>query len=213
MRSRISLAVVTLVVVMFVTGCLGVGGTQRSSINDREQLSRLVGIVTNESGYPVENATIGLLEAQKFADTDEDGRFSLDGITPGTYTLLVGAEYLEFLRKPVTVAKGTNDVEFVLRFMIPTEDDTYYYYLKNNTDMNLRFEFPDQLQAPGPEMEFEPGRSFEISGPPGKYTFTILAEGSESLFTAKGTIWLYKKFTDGEVVGGADSWTWTVYTK
>lgn len=211
MRSRISLAVVTLMVVVFVAGCLG--GTQRPSTNDRDQLGRLVGIVTNESGYPVENATIGLLEAHKFANTDADGIFTLDGITPGTYTLLAGAEYLEFLRKPVTVTKGTNEVELVLRFMIPTEDDTYYYYLKNNTDMNLRFEFPDQLQAPGPEMEFEPGRSFEISGPPGKYTFTILAEGSESLFTAKGTIWLYKKFTDGEVVGGADSWTWTVYTK
>lgn len=217
MRSKISLAVAVCLVMVLVSGCLG--GTQRSSRSDGEQLGQLFGVVTNESGYPIAGAKI-LLEGGNAgvhtADTDEDGTFLIGPIPSGTYWASVAAtSYQSLLTTPVTVNKGQNSVEFKLKFVIPHDNGaTFDYYLQNNTDVTLRLQFPPELQVHGTRAEFGPERIATISGPPGKYTFRILVE--EPPFwvpVAERTIWIYRDPTNGEIWYNEDTREWIVYTK
>jgi iron complex outermembrane receptor protein len=50
-------------------------------------MPRVMGIVTDNNGNPVENATITIPTAGVFALSDEHGNFVIDDVSPGTHTL------------------------------------------------------------------------------------------------------------------------------
>lgn|GEM_PF-1002012 len=51
--------------------------------------STITGTVVNKNGYPIPSATISLKGTEKKTLTDENGRFVLTGISPGTYSIKV----------------------------------------------------------------------------------------------------------------------------
>jgi len=63
------------------------------------------------------NAYIVLLKDQPYHSvTDEDGRFALDGVPAGSYTLRTWHEALGEMTETVTVTDGeTANVDFVIR--------------------------------------------------------------------------------------------------
>ncbi|RYY09076.1 MAG: TonB-dependent receptor, partial [Cytophagaceae bacterium] len=64
------------------------------------------GRVTNSNGGAVEAVSVGL-QGQPMGDiTDEQGRFQIRGIAPGTYTLVVSAVGLKTEQQQVTVTAG-----------------------------------------------------------------------------------------------------------
>ena len=64
------------------------------------------GRVTNSNGGAVEAVSVGL-QGQPMGDiTDEQGRFQIRGIAPGTYTLVISAVGLKTEQQQVTVAAG-----------------------------------------------------------------------------------------------------------
>ncbi len=78
------------------------------------QLISLSGVVVNSStSEPVPFAKVYLLDRTRGALTDEDGRFKIDGMAPGTHTLVVDAiDYEQKVFQGVEVRPGEQWVEF-----------------------------------------------------------------------------------------------------
>src|SRR5690349_10932534 len=70
------------------------------------------GKVTNDSGTPVPNAEINAVETQtgfvKTVNARADGSYSLEGLRPGTYNIVVAAPGFEPKSQDVTVLVGQN---------------------------------------------------------------------------------------------------------
>ncbi len=75
------------------------------------------GRVTGPEG-PLAEATVRLLGPDRHAATGQDGRYRLDDVAPGSYTLEVSAAFFQTARRPVLVRAGvvdTIDVTLSLR--------------------------------------------------------------------------------------------------
>lgn len=79
------------------------------------QDASLLGLVTDgESGNALPGASVLLVDTELGAATSIDGRYRIDGITPGDYTLQVTYIGYETYSAPVTVAAGENEMDVVM---------------------------------------------------------------------------------------------------
>ena len=77
-------------------------------------LSGTVTLKTN--GDALSDATVSTLELRRDAHTDEEGRYELTEIPPGTYTVVAWNERLKPAKAKVTVAVGqTAKADFTLK--------------------------------------------------------------------------------------------------
>ncbi len=77
----------------------------------------IFGTVIDETGQPIFGASVYLEGTQKGSQTDFDGNYSLEGITPGSYNLVVS--YIGFETQTqynvIVRSKGTPNYNFVLK--------------------------------------------------------------------------------------------------
>ncbi|MFD1469975.1 TonB-dependent receptor domain-containing protein [Hymenobacter caeli] len=79
------------------------------------QQGAIRGRVTTSDGAPAEAVTVGLKGQGQGAITDEQGRYGLERVRDGSYTLVVSALGLQTAERPVTVRGGqAAAVDFVL---------------------------------------------------------------------------------------------------
>lgn len=73
--------------------------------------SQVEGVLTNKQGQPIVGANVVLQESQQGAATNQDGRYTIQNVKPGAYTLVVTFVGYDEVRKKLTVAEGTNRVQ------------------------------------------------------------------------------------------------------
>lgn len=77
------------------------------------QTGSITGTVTNEKGVPVPTADVLLVEISREAATNLQGKYLIEDVLPGTYTLRVSFIGYETYEDPVTIEAGqilTKDV-------------------------------------------------------------------------------------------------------
>lgn len=103
------------VIAILLTGCIGESGTSTNTIS-------LSGTVFTANHVPVKDAIVSLLEKDTQHDqvsaqtassdriyrTEADGIFRFDGVTPGTYEIIVSREGYESIRITRTFNKSTS---------------------------------------------------------------------------------------------------------
>ncbi|MEM6362587.1 MAG: carboxypeptidase-like regulatory domain-containing protein, partial [Bacteroidota bacterium] len=97
---------------LFLFGLILIG--LHSSVLGQLKVSKLEGIVKNESGQLVEGALVRVKEVDKSAVTDESGRFEFD-LEPGRYTLFFIHVSLESRLLDV-ILKDSGSVEVEMKF-------------------------------------------------------------------------------------------------
>ncbi|MFD2285633.1 TonB-dependent siderophore receptor [Pedobacter petrophilus] len=81
-----------------------------------QQVSTIKGKVTTSDGKPAAYITVGLKGKGQGATTDDDGKYTINRVKPGTYTLRVSAVGINTSEKSITVSAGQNIVvDFVLQ--------------------------------------------------------------------------------------------------
>jgi outer membrane receptor protein involved in Fe transport len=70
------------------------------------QLSGIDGVVRNQAGEPIAGATVTLVELNRSATSDIQGRFLISGVQNGRYTLLVRGMGFDVVRRSITVPAG-----------------------------------------------------------------------------------------------------------
>jgi iron complex outermembrane receptor protein len=79
------------------------------------QNGRISGQILSSDGQPAEQVSVGIKGTARGAVTDNQGKFTIDRVKPGSYTLLVSFVGLATLQKDVEVAAGeTVSVSFTL---------------------------------------------------------------------------------------------------
>jgi iron complex outermembrane recepter protein len=76
--------------------------------------ARLTGTVTDSQGYPLAGATIHLLNTEITVVSDSGGRFMIQGLTSGRYTVQLSAVGYTTVAQPVIVNKGDNTLALKL---------------------------------------------------------------------------------------------------
>ncbi|MEL7270121.1 MAG: TonB-dependent receptor [Bacteroidota bacterium] len=95
-------------------------------IHSQKQVTTdLFGQVVDEKGTPIGGASVFLEGTQKGAQTDFDGRYAIENITPGSYNIVVS--YIGFetqtLYNIVIQSKGTPDYNFELKEAVEQLDE------------------------------------------------------------------------------------------
>ncbi|WP_051350177.1 TonB-dependent siderophore receptor [Dyadobacter alkalitolerans] len=79
------------------------------------QNGRITGQILSSDGQPAEQVSIGIKGSSKGSVSDAEGKFAIERVKPGSYTLLVSFVGLETQEKPVEVVAGeTVNVAFTL---------------------------------------------------------------------------------------------------
>jgi len=87
-----------------------------SIISFGQQLGSIKGKVTTSNGKPAAYITVGLKGKGQGATTDDEGKYGINRVKPGTYTIKASAVGITPEEKSVTVAAGENVVvDFVLQ--------------------------------------------------------------------------------------------------
>jgi Pvc16 N-terminal domain/Carboxypeptidase regulatory-like domain len=76
-----------------------------------EELHRFGGVVRDRDGEPVANAWVALPDLGRFASTDQEGRFTVDGMRPGEHRVLARTAAGEEASGTATVPGGGVDLE------------------------------------------------------------------------------------------------------
>jgi hypothetical protein len=104
-------AILILVTLVFA-GCVGDSGSSTSDKTETtiaprpiadDSTGSLTGIVTDDSVNPIKGAEVGLVGTELSALTDDGGRFTINTIEPGEYTLVANKLGYESVTKRVTV--------------------------------------------------------------------------------------------------------------
>lgn len=77
--------------------------------------TQVEGILTDENGKPIVGANVILKESSQGSASDVDGRYLIDQVKPGQYTLIVSYVGYEEVNKKISVAAGTSSVQQNLR--------------------------------------------------------------------------------------------------
>lgn len=85
------------------------------SLNVNAQTGTIHGTVTTADGEPAEAVTVGIMNTSIGTITNEAGKFQLNKIKVGTYTIHVSAVGLQTEEKSITVTKGVVTVNFMLK--------------------------------------------------------------------------------------------------
>jgi Carboxypeptidase regulatory-like domain len=110
MRRRPSVCAWTIVCLLVCLTILSLAGTGSAQVNT----ASLSGIVNDPQGLPVPGAKVTLTNsvtaAERSAVADDNGRYSLVGLTPGQYKLIVdgGANFAAYENNSITVTVGEN---------------------------------------------------------------------------------------------------------
>lgn len=79
-------------------------------------INTLAGTVTlRESGSPVENASITIVELRKVVQTDAKGMYRFTGVPSGKYNILIHLDRVADLARTVDVANGDNRADFEMQ--------------------------------------------------------------------------------------------------
>lgn len=101
MKVQYRLQFIMLLLLVFAGGTTVFAGEKQDGV--------LRGIVLeNETGEPIPGATVWLTETEKGISADEQGRFEIGNLQPGTYTLTVTA--VGYTKKEVTARLGKDDI-------------------------------------------------------------------------------------------------------
>ncbi|NCD70293.1 TonB-dependent receptor [Mucilaginibacter agri] len=79
------------------------------------QSGTIRGTVTTSDGQPAEAVSVGIKDSPRGTITNESGRYQLNNIKSGTYTVKVTAVGLQSEEKSVTVTKGSITLNFMLK--------------------------------------------------------------------------------------------------
>ncbi|WDF55978.1 TonB-dependent receptor [Mucilaginibacter sp. KACC 22063] len=79
------------------------------------QTGTIRGTVTTADGQPAEAVTVGIMNSSIGTITNEAGRYQLNKVKSGTYTLRVSAVGLQTEEQSVTVTKGIVTINFMLK--------------------------------------------------------------------------------------------------
>lgn len=83
------------------------------SASAQSNATRITGNVTDESGLPLGNASVVIMESGKGVYTDDNGQFIIKNLTPGKYTLKVNLlGYLPATTEVIVTAGNTASVTF-----------------------------------------------------------------------------------------------------
>ncbi|HMB91004.1 MAG TPA: TonB-dependent receptor, partial [Rhodothermales bacterium] len=94
----------TIIILTFLLVCLGMEALPRQAW---AQTGKLSGRVIDEQGASIPGATVLVTETQQGAATDSQGRYSIIGISPGTYTIRVS--FVGFTTKLIEGVLVTSD--------------------------------------------------------------------------------------------------------
>ncbi|MBI2076814.1 MAG: carboxypeptidase regulatory-like domain-containing protein [Euryarchaeota archaeon] len=109
---------------MIASGCTDAPGSTASTtaaptttaeVDVGQGTECLAGYVTNEELTPLDQATVGLVEANASVTTGVDGAFEFCGLEPGKYTLQVGRLGYETLVRAVEVPYGPSRLHVPLK--------------------------------------------------------------------------------------------------
>src|SRR5215217_6652127 len=79
------------------------------------QHGRITGQILSSDGQPAEQVSVGIKGSSKGSISDAEGKFAIERVKPGTYSLLVSFVGLETQEKSVEViAAETANVSFTL---------------------------------------------------------------------------------------------------
>ncbi|RDC54790.1 TonB-dependent receptor [Pedobacter chinensis] len=80
-----------------------------------QQLATIKGVVTTSNGKPVSYISVGLKGQGQGATTDDEGKYNINRVKPGTYTIKASAVGINPSEQTITVSAGeTKIVNFVL---------------------------------------------------------------------------------------------------
>ncbi len=90
-------AVVLMIMGAILAGCSS-APLRPSSIKGKGEL--WVQVLERESGEPLKEATVTLVEAYRSAETDSEGVAIITDIDPGTYSISISHSWLQTIREP-----------------------------------------------------------------------------------------------------------------
>lgn len=99
------------VAALLVSGCVGSAGGTKSAVEPEvasidESTAGIQGVVTDDSFNPIANATVGILDRDAVASTNEGGRFALSRLEPGPVFLAVQALGYESVVRSIDLRAG-----------------------------------------------------------------------------------------------------------
>ncbi|MEO0875580.1 MAG: carboxypeptidase-like regulatory domain-containing protein, partial [Bacteroidota bacterium] len=71
-----------------------------------QESGSISGTVLNESDGPLEGASVAILNTSRGSITDQDGRFEIENLSPGDYTLVITSIGFEESKRPFSLAAG-----------------------------------------------------------------------------------------------------------
>lgn len=122
------------VVLLFLSGCTGSDGSGESKDSNQPPgpapepkptagFGSIAGNVTDDEEVPVSNVDVGLVGTNVLAKSDAAGRFTFNGIEPGTYQVLAQKFGYEQASKTIIVTAGNiTDVKLEMKY-IPIPKD------------------------------------------------------------------------------------------
>lgn len=96
-----------------------------SAFNVLAQDASITGRVTYGKSSPLHDASVQVVQTRQMVRTDENGTYTLTGVAPGRYTILVHIEGFADATRTVTVAPGANlTMDFELKIATLKEEVT-----------------------------------------------------------------------------------------
>ncbi|MET1056192.1 MAG: TonB-dependent receptor [Pedobacter sp.] len=86
-----------------------------ATANAQNKNGKITGALKTSDGKPASSVSVGVVGLKKVTTTDDDGKFVINNVKPGSYTLRISSVGLKTVERTVTVTEGkTNHEEFIL---------------------------------------------------------------------------------------------------